>query len=90
VIGYRIFVIGAFDEFYGGVRFSEGQYPGRKAHVILPIETRQKLFQDVIDELEQGKTPSCRPILSKNLIVTQAVRVFYQFIFLSQELATHK
>jgi hypothetical protein len=36
VIGYRIFVIGSFDEFYGGVRFFEGQNPGRKAYVKSP------------------------------------------------------
>jgi hypothetical protein len=31
-----------------------------------------------------------RPLVAGLLIVTQAVRFFYQFIFLSQELVTHK
>jgi hypothetical protein len=36
----------------------------------LSIETRQKLFQDVIDEPERRKSPSCRPMLCVDFIAT--------------------
>jgi hypothetical protein len=35
VVGYGVFVIGALDEFYGGVKFFEGQDPGRPIRLIL-------------------------------------------------------
>jgi hypothetical protein len=53
-------------------------------------ETRQKLFHLVIDEPERGKLSSCRPVSFDSFIVTQAIRFFRQFIFLSQGLAAHK
>jgi hypothetical protein len=71
--------------------------------IINPMIMLQKLTQ-AASLLKQGKNcskmslmnwnmerpSSCRPMLCDNSIVTQAAWSFYQFIFLSQELATHK